>query len=45
MLKNYDLSSLGNTGPRGPGSAMPTGGTTSTASPLLFPGLRRSGAR
>ena len=34
-----DLSSLGTTSPRGPGSAMPTGGTTSTASPLLFPGL------
>ena len=27
------------TDPRGPGSAMPTVGTTSTASPLLIPGL------
>ena len=31
--------SLGTTDPRGPGSAMPTGGTTSTPSPFLFPGL------
>ena len=38
MLKNC-RSQLDTTGPRGPGSAVPTGGTTSTASTLLFPGL------
>ena len=39
MLNNCRSHFVGTTGPRGPGSVMPTGSTTSTASPLLFHGV------